>query len=339
MLIPIFMQSGLWRRLQRILRPTSGSVLRWGLLLLLLQLFGCQTPPQTQQLLSETNFQPRQHQIAKVPFYPQQQYFCGPTTIAEVVNFYGRSLAPEQIAPQTFIPELEGTLQIEMTAATRQLGMVAYAERGSLLQLLRLVADDIPVIVLQNNSVDWLPRWHYAVVIGYDLPNQQIVLHSGVTAEYRLDLATFERTWQRGNYWLLAILPPERSSAQLKPFVYTKSAQDLLDTQQIASGVTALVTATEQWPNYWLPYFLLGNYYYQNEPKTAAYWFELGQKHATQEVAYLNNHAMLQSQLGCNAKAEALINAALAIKPTDVNLLDSQAKIKKAATANSTCPE
>jgi len=337
MLIPIFMQSGLWRRLQRILRPTSGSVLRFGLLLVLLQLFGCQTPPQTQQLLSDTNFQPRQHQIAKVPFYPQQQYFCGPTTIAEVANFYGRPLAPEQIAPQTFIPELEGTLQIEMTAATRQLGMVAYAERGNLSQLLQLVADDIPVIVLQNNSVDWLPRWHYAVVIGYDLPNQQMVLHSGVTAEYRLDLATFERTWQRGNYWLLAILPPKRSSTQLNPFVYTKAAQDLLQTKQIASGISALQTAIRQWPEYWLPYFLLGNFYYQHEPKIAAYWFELGQKHATQEVAYLNNHAMLLSELGCHAKAEPLIHAALALAPTDPNLLDSQAKIQKFISTTTAC--
>lgn len=317
--------------------PAVCAYVRWALLLVLLQLLGCQTPPQTQQLLSETNFQPQQHLIAKVPFYPQQQYFCGPTTLAEVANFYNRPLAPEQIAPQTFIPELDGTLQIEMTAATRQLGLVAYAERGKLTQLLKLVADDIPVIVLQNNSVDWLPRWHYAVVIGYDLPSQQIILHSGVTAEYRLDLSTFERTWQRGNYWLLAMLPPERSSAELKPFVYTKAAQDLLQTNQINSGINALQTATRQWPDAWLAYFLLGNFYYSRDMQQAAYWFELGQKHAEDEVAYLNNHAMLQSQLGCNGKAEALIEAALAIAPDDPNLLDSKEKIKKATTIQAIC--
>lgn len=313
--------------------------------LLMLLLIGCQTPLQTQQLLSTSPNIAAQHQIAaqyqiaNVPFYPQQAFFCGPTTLAEVANFYGQSVTPATIAPATFIPELEGTLQIEMTAAARQLGFVAYAERGTMLRLLTLLADDIPVIVLQNNGVAWLPRWHYAVVIGYDLPNRQVILHSGVTSDYRLDMATFERTWQRGQYWFLAMLPPKRSSDILTPFVYTKAAQDLLNTQQAQSGIAALVTATQQWPNYWLPYFLLGNFYYQHEPKTAALWFQRGQQHATQEVAYLNNHAMLQSQLGCHAKAKALISAALAMKPTDANLLDSFDKIQKSAISNARCAQ
>lgn len=305
--------------------------------LLAFLLLGCQAPPQTQQLLATPpNFAP-QHQIAKVPFYPQQQYFCGPTTLAEVANFYGQKVTPETIAPKTFIPDLEGTLQIEMTSATRQLGLVAYAERGSMLQLLALVADNIPVIVLQNNSVAWLPRWHYAVVIGYDLPNQQVILHSGITEAYRLDIATFERTWQRGNYWLLAMLPPHRANQSLTPFVYTKAAQDLLNTKQTPSGAAALATATQQWPDYWLPYFLLGNFYYSTEPKTAAYWFSKGQGYAKREAAYLNNHAMLLSELGCQTEANTLINEALAIAPADANLLDSKEKIQKAAATKTVC--
>lgn len=299
----------------------------------LLLLTGCQTPIQTQQLLDSPPRIAKQHLINNVPFYPQQQFFCGPTTLAEVAGFYGLQQSPEQIAPNTFIPELEGTLQIEMTAATRQLGLLAYAERSNMQQLLQLVAEDIPVIVLQNNSISLWPQWHYAVVIGYDFASGEVILHSGITREYRLNFATFERTWQRGNYWLLLMLPPDKSSTQLNPFVYAKAAQDLLNTQQRASGVAALQNATQQWPDYWLPYFLLGNYYVASQPELAGHWFAKGLPYAKSQAPYLNNYAMLLSSQGCPQQAEQMITAALNISPADPQLLDSQAQIRKAARA------
>ena len=302
---------------------------------LLLLLGGCQTPPQTQQLLTAPPNIARQHLIAQVPFFPQQQFFCGPTTLSEVAGFYGLPHSPDTIAPRTFIPGREGTLQIEMVAATRQLGLVAYAERSSMSQLLSLVAENIPVIVLQNNSIGWLPQWHYAVVIGYDLNSAEVIMHTGLTATYRLNFATFERTWQRGNYWLLAMLPTDKISARLDPFVYTKAGQDLLATQQTATGLAALQTATQQWPDYWLPYFLLGNHYFATKPQTAAHWFAKGLPFAQQQVPYLNNYAMLLSTLGCQPQATLLIEAALQQAPNDDKLRDSQAQIK-AATHSAT---
>ena len=301
---------------------------------LLLMLSACQTPVQTQQLLAAPPDIARQHVIAEVPFYPQQQYFCGPTTLAEVAGFYGLSNSPDDIAPATFIPGLDGTLQIEMAAATRQLGLVAYAQpRATLAQLLSLVEENIPVIVLQNNSIAWLPQWHYAVVIGYDLDAGEVILHTGVTEAHRLNFATFERTWQRGTYWLLAMLPPDKTSAQLEPFVYTKASQDLLNTGQPAAGLTALKSATRQWPDYWLAYFLLANHYFSTEPLVAAAWFDKGLAMAQQEVSYLNNYAVLLSGLGCHNKATELITAALQLAPQDSNLLDSELQINQAQQA------
>lgn len=301
---------------------------------LLVVLTACQTPPQTKQLLAAPPDIARQHVIAQVPFYPQQEYFCGPTTLSEVAGFYGLQKSPADIAPNTFTPGLEGTLQIEMAAATRQLGLVAYEQkRASMSQLLSLVADNIPVIVLQNNSIAWLPQWHYAVVIGYDIETAEVILHTGVTQAHRLNFATFERTWQRGNYWLLAMLPPDKTSTQLDAFLFTKACQDLLSTGQTDAGVAALITATRQWPDYWLPYFLLGNHYFSTQPDVAANWFAQGLPFAQQEVSYLNNYAVLLSELGCQAKAAELIAAALQIAPQDDNLLDSEKQIIQAQQA------
>lgn len=297
---------------------------------LFILLTGCQTPPQTSLLQVEPPAIASSHLIPEVPFYPQQEYFCGPTTLAEVAGFYGLNKDPATIAPATFIPGLQGTLQIEMVAATRQLGLVAYAQRGTMAQLLSLVAENIPVIVLQNNSIAWYPQWHYAVVIGYDLHSKEVILHTGVTEAYRLDFSTFERTWARGSYWLLAMLPPGKTSPLLEPFIYTKASQDLLNTQQVHSGIAALQSATTQWPDYWLPYFLLGNYYFSSQPTEAARWFEKGLPFAQQEISYLNNYAVLLSEQGCKAKATTLIEAALQLSPHDSNLLDSQQQINSA---------
>jgi hypothetical protein len=317
---------------------------RSGLLLALcLLLAGCQTPPQTRQLLDQPPAVPRQHLISGVPFYPQQEFYCGPTTLAEVAAFYGHRQDPVAIAPQTFIPDLQGTLQIEMAAATRQLGLLAYTGRGNMSQLLSLVASDMPVIVLQNNSISWWPQWHYAVVIGYDLDAETLTLHTGVTPNYQLDFATFERTWQRGQHWLLLMLPPEKTSAQLDPFLYTKAAQDLLSTQRhsaaagmsagasASAGVSALQSATRQWPAYWLPYFLLGNHYAgpdgDNQPAQALDWFAKGLPAARQQIAYLNNYALLLSSQGCQQAAVALLEEALRLAPGNANLLDSRRQI------------
>jgi len=312
------------------------------LVVLLIGLTACQTPPQTKQLLAAPPDIALQHVISKVPFYPQQDYFCGPTTLSEVAGFYGLEKSPTDIAPTTFTPGLQGTLQIEMAAATRQLGLLAYEQRGNMQQLLSLVADDIPVIVLQNNSISWLPQWHYAVVIGYDINAKEVILHTGVTEAHRLNFATFERTWQRGNYWMLAMLPSDKASKHLEPFIYTKACQDLLNTQQTATGIAALVTATKQWPDYWLPYFLLGNHYLKTEPLVAAKWFAQGWPVAQQEIAYLNNYAILLSELHCHQQATALIAVALQIAPDNSNLLDSQQQILAApqvdAKAAAECP-
>lgn len=86
-----------------------------------LVLAGCQGTPQTDQLAKATPVGlVSAHQIDNVPFIAQQQYYCGPTTLAEVFGFYGTSVSANDIAPKIFIPDKEGSLQLEMVTATRQ---------------------------------------------------------------------------------------------------------------------------------------------------------------------------------------------------------------------------
>ncbi|WP_284244938.1 PA2778 family cysteine peptidase [Thalassotalea insulae] len=289
---------------------------------------GCQTPPHTQKVLANPP-KVMQHKIAQVPFYAQQAYYCGPTTLSEVANFYGVTKTPEEIAPNTFVPELKGSLTIEMTAATRQLGMLAYTQYADLSQLLSLIAQDIPVIVLQNNSIELFPQWHYAVVIGYDIHAKEVILHTGLTENYRLDLSTFERTWKRGKYWMLAMLPPDKANKNLDPFIYTKASQALLDTGQAQAGIKALKSAVKQWPEHWLAYFLLANYQLKNSVHNALVWYAKGVQYAKQQAQYLNNYAYALGKANCYHEAVKMIDVALTLKPGEENILDTKAQLTR----------
>jgi tetratricopeptide (TPR) repeat protein len=309
-----------------------------GLLASVIFLSSCQTPPQTRALLLDPPQIAKQHAINNVPFYPQQDFYCGPTTLAEVANFNGLSITPNEIAPLTFVPGLEGSLQVEMLAATRKLGMVAYSQQGTMALLLGLLADNIPVIVLQNNSIALLPKWHYAVLTGYDLDKQEVIMHSGVTQDHHLNFSTFERTWQRGNFWMLAMLPANKMTATLEPFNYLKACQDLLDTGHESVALEALQSAIAQWPDYWLGYFLLGNHYLASSPEIAANWYTKGYSTAKNEAVYLNNYAYALGELHCYAEAQTIILEGLALAPNDNNLLDTQQQLLKASKNNSDKP-
>lgn len=292
-------------------------------------LVGCATAPQTKQLLANPPVSlASAANISNVPFYSQQDYYCGPTTLAEVFQYNGIVQSPDEIAPQLFIPERKGSLQLEMIAATRQQGLLAYTERGNLEKLLYLIENDVPVIVLQNLAINLYPMWHYSVVKGYDLATQEIIQHTGEFKNRAVDLSVFERTWQRANYWYLIALPSEHKLKALDPLTYVTSAQDLISVKQQVAGINHLKNATKLWPNYWLSYFLLGNYYLQNKNiNNAIYWFEQGYQFATTQSLYLNNYAFALYKDKQLNKAKKIILQAQQLSPKNSDILTTKKEI------------
>lgn len=287
--------------------------------------------PQTESFLEQRPNIPPLHEISEVPFSPQEEYYCGPTTLAEVLNFYGIEIDAEEIAPSLFIPERRGSLQIEMVSSARQYGLLSYAGKTTLEQLLSLVSDDIPVIVLQNLGTSWYPRWHYALVIGYNLSEETVLLHTGLSRRRNVPMALFENTWRRGEYWMLAAFPPQKSSKYLDPFLYTRAAQDLMEVNETDASLTALESATAQWSDYWLPYLLLGNYYMDTAPTRALSWYERGATAGEQVSSYLNNYAYGLLRSGRSSEAVDTILKAIALEPDNAVLQNSLADILKQA--------
>ena len=294
----------------------------------ILLLGGCQSRLSSEQIAPLLNtLDTRQHYIASVPFYPQQDFYCGPTTLSEVFNFYGHSYSPDDIAPQLFIPEREGSLQLEMISATRQHGLLPYAETGNLQTLLQLLRADIPVIVLQNLSIPWFPQWHYALVTGYDIDAQTLRLHTGVTPDHVMSFALFEKTWARGGHWLLAPLKTTSRSDGIDPFVYIGAAYDMMTAASIDEGLAFMQQATTLWPDDWRGYFFIANAHIASEPSVAASWFAKGFQAGKKQAAYVNNYAYVLAELGCRQSALEIIADGLAQFPDNTDLITTQQEI------------
>lgn len=194
-----------------------------------------------------------------MPFFPQETHQCGPASLATAFNAAGVAASPDALGAQVYLPDREGSLQVEMLATTRRHGLVAYPLAPSLNDVLREVHAGTPVIVLQNLGLSVLPLWHYAVVVGYDLPQETLILRSGVTAREVMPLATFEHTWARSGYWAMLALPPTRLPETAAEDPYLQAVTALERAGQIQAAHVAYETALRRWPGNLTARMGLGN--------------------------------------------------------------------------------
>ena len=184
-----------------------------GFLFLSVALSGCSLiAPQTYALKEQRPADlPSRAELTQVPFYPQEDYYCGPAALAMVLTAAGVKVAPEDLVDQVYLPGRKGSLQVEMLAAARRKGLIAYELAPRMTDMLREVAAGSPAIVLENyGPFSWLPVWHYSVVVGYDLQSLVVIRRSGVQARRPTPLTIFEKIWKNENYWAMIAVPPDR---------------------------------------------------------------------------------------------------------------------------------
>jgi tetratricopeptide (TPR) repeat protein len=270
---------------------------------------GCATP-QVSQLHDGTRSVAQSADIASTPFFAQKEYECGPASLAMVMSAAGVPVRPEALVEQVYLPARKGSLQVEMLAATRQRGLLAYPLQPSVQALLQEVAAGHPVLVLQNLSLPLVPVWHYAVVIGYDLERNTVTLHSGETARLEMSLFTFERTWSRGNYWAMLALPAGTLPVSADAATLARAAASL-EEQHPDAALRVYSAAVQRWPNDAALHLGLGNSAYVLNDVSAA--LKAYQMAATLQPTYAdawNNLAQTQLDLGNRpAAAEAIAQA------------------------------
>lgn len=279
-----------------------------------------------------------------VPFIEQTDNLCGPSSLAMVANYYGQNVTAEEVASLIYIPKKKGSLQIEMQAAARSLGLVAYSMNMDLASLRSEINAERPVIVLQNLAFNIYPVWHYSVVTGRDPNNAYFLLHSGRHEYYRSSWTTFENTWRRGKYWALIAAPVGDIPNSVTEQEAVKAALDLEKVGKLRAAQLTYAAVIDRWPENFTAQVGLANTHMQlQEPLAASKAYRQALLLNTQSAEALNNFAYSAFDLGC--EITALEAATCAIRLDNANHVEltatlNELKSKSAKPSNhANCPQ
>lgn len=292
----------------RISKPEIFSFYSFFFLLLLI--FGC-SGLQRYPMPGLPENLPSRVELETFPFYPQDAYQCGPATLAMALTWSGQTVSPAELKEQVYSPSRKGSLQLSMVTATRRRGRIAY-EISDSENLYSEIAAGHPVIILQNLGLSWLPVWHYAVVIGYDVDERDIILRSGTTRRKVMPYYVFEKTWLRSNYWGLLVLKPGQMPATASETPYLTAVLGLEKSRQYQAAVIGYQTALARWPGSLNAQLGLGNSYYAMRDLIGAEnSFRAAAELHPQSAAAYNNLAYVLFEQG--RKKEALVTAEKAV--------------------------
>ncbi len=157
----------------------------------------------------------RGHYIDGVPFFRQGVDSCGPAALAGVASFWGREASLEQITARVYLPELRGTLPMDMERYLRETGFETASSAGTLEGLKAQIRGNTPVICLLDLGFSLYRRPHYVTVIGFDDVNGVVIAHDGVSANTVIGYEKFMKEWDRAGDWMLVARPA--ASAKEKP--------------------------------------------------------------------------------------------------------------------------
>lgn len=278
---------------------------------------------------------PERVELKQVPFFPQEDYQCGPAALATTLASYGVKVTPEDLVSQVYLPERKGSLQVEMMAAARRHGMISYQIAPQFEAMMREINAGNPVIVLQNLGIS--DGWHYAVAVGYDYYTGELILRSGVTEREVMPFTIHEMVWKRSGYWAMVAVPPDRIPATADEARWLAAIAALERTGDAKDARTAYTTFLKRWPaNVNAAVGLANAHYALGELPDAERALRDAARREPDSVIVLNNLAQVLSDEGRNEEALSLIErAAAAGGPFHAAVEQTRDTIRKRLTASS----
>lgn len=256
---------------------------------------------------------PTQVELDAVPFFPQEDYQCGPAALATVLGSDGLAVTPEDLVPKVYLPNRRGSLQIEMMAAPRTYGMVSWQIAPRLDDLLREVQAGNPVIVLQDYGVWPLSYWHYAVVVGYDRESGKVVLRSGQKRRLQMPFHVLEYTWKESRYWAMVAVLPDRIPVTATEAAWSEAVHAMERVAPRESARRAYRALLARWPDSLSGAIGLSNLDYgDGRLREAEEVLRAALQRHPKSAVVLNNLAQVLSDLNRPREALPLVDAAIA---------------------------
>lgn len=212
----------------------------------------------------------QRHHIDGVPLIAQDDNQCGPASLATLLQFHGVNVTALDLKKFLYLPNAQGTLQLELVSAVRNHAFVPYAKKSSFSELATEVSSNNPTLVLLNLGLDKHPVWHFAVVVGYDTLKRKVYLHSGKPQVTIMSLKRFEYAWRKSDYWSLSIHSPQRLPKYANRHAIYASIANIEALGKGMVAKMAYLQAIALWGDDEIPLLGLGNLEYSSEKYHAA---------------------------------------------------------------------
>jgi hypothetical protein len=198
-------------------------------------------------------------ELTAVPFHAQLDHQCGPAALLALLEHSGVEVSYDAVVQRVYVPGLEGSLQVEMAAAARHFGRIAYSLPPRPEAVFAEVSQGRPVVALFNLGVPSRPVWHYAVVVGFDPQAGRVLLRSGRDRRQTWRASSWLRRWDWGGRWALVALRPGEWPAAADRRRLLQALADFETGAPPLQAREAWLTAAERWPDEPLVWLGLGN--------------------------------------------------------------------------------
>src|SRR4030066_1510528 len=154
----------------------------------------------------ELNKFPSPSYVRDVPFYPGEEYQCGPSVLAGALNYLGYDIKPEDISEEIYLHGIKGALNIDMVSFARRFEDLTVLEsRGDIIFLKENLSLGHPLIVFVDLGIWSIRKGHYMLIVGYDDSREGVIVYSGADRDKLIRYEDLMRIWKRGGYWTMRI--------------------------------------------------------------------------------------------------------------------------------------
>lgn len=157
---------------------------------------------------------PSSYKIDGVPRIKQLHNYCGPACVAAVMQHYGEKTTQEEVGKEIYDPLSNATNGADMLFYARQRGYASYSWNTDLEDVKKKLSQGIPVIVLQQNSLEDTSG-HYRVLTGYDDEAQKFFVmdpyYDNIT---EMKYSLYQKLSTKMGFWALIVAPLEKDKFQ-----------------------------------------------------------------------------------------------------------------------------
>ncbi len=174
-------------------RRIRGAARRVGGALFLI--WGCSAPPPAVPPAVGAGPAAATRVLAGVPFLPQEEDTCGPSSLAMLLRFHGKDASTRELVEETRTAGLRGTLITDLAAAARRRGLPAEVTALDMPGLRRRILAGEPAVLLVDLGAWAWSRPHYLVAFG--VTPEGVVAHSGRREGAVIPYDALDAQWAR----------------------------------------------------------------------------------------------------------------------------------------------